>query len=289
MPGLRDIKRRIKGVKNIQQITKAMQMVAAAKVKKAQEKVLSARPYAEKVNSIFRHITAHIQGEEIKEPLLEVRPIKNIGLILFTADKGLCGSYNTNIIKRFVLNVHDIKDAGQEPKAWLIGNKSINFFKHHGGIKVLGWRNGLPPIPTYADAMEIVSAITQAYRDKTVDKIILYYTKFISMIKYEIKKLELLPIVPEPSKGKLESMYLFEPSPQGVINRLLPIYLENQIYHCLLESAASELASRMTAMSTATTNASELLEHITLVYNKARQATITKEILEVVSGAEALK
>ena len=289
MPGLRDIKRRIKSVTNIQQITKAMQMVAAAKVKKAQDQVLSARPYAEKVNSIFRHITAHIQGEDIKEPLLEVRPVKSIGLILFTSDKGLCGSYNTNIIRQFINKVYDIKEEGVEVKTWLIGNKAINFFKHHGGVNVLGWRNGLPPIPTYTDAMEIVSSITQAYRDKTVDKIILHYTKFVSMLKFDVKQLELLPIVPEPSGGKLDSMYVFEPSPNGIINRLLPIYLENQIYHCLLESAASELASRMTAMSTATKNAGELLDNITLIYNKARQTTITKEILEVVSGAEALK
>ena len=289
MPGLRDIKNRIKGIKNIQQITKAMQMVAAAKIKKAQDKVLNSRPYAEKINSIFHHVAEHIDGEGIREPLLDVRPVKNVGLILVTSDKGLCGSYNTNIMKHYIRRLYEFSERSIETKSWLLGNKSINFFKVHGGIEILGWRNGMPTIPTYTDAMEIVAPMTKAYKEKKLDKIILFYTKFVSMLKYEITELELLPIVPGPKSHTLEASYLFEPTAQDVIEKLLPVYLETLMYQALLESSASELAARMTAMNTATKNASDLLENITLIYNKARQASITREILEVVSAADALK
>jgi len=287
MPNLKEIKIRIKSVKNIQQITKAMQMVAAAKVRKVQEKVTSFRPYSEKIEEVFKNLVPKIKGEDIDEPLLQNREIKSVGLVVVTSDKGLCGSFNSNLIRFAKNEIRELEAKGYKVKLWLIGNKSFGAFKY-SGQEIVNKYSQLPQIPTYETAGMIQESLVENFLDENIDKVLFAYTKFVSMMSFKPTLLELFPVSEAESESQSMSQYMFEPDAGKMISQILPIYIENQIYRALIESSASELASRMTAMSSATKNAKEMLEGLTLVYNKARQAAITKEILEVVSGAEAL-
>lgn len=288
MPSTREIRSRIKSLKGTQQITKAMKMVAAAKVKRAQDRVMSTRPYAQKLKEMFQYVAYRLSGEDVSEPLLEEREIKNVGLLIITSDKGLCGGYNSNMLKFAIKQMEEIHAAGQTPKAWLVGNKAITFFRH-GEMEVLGRYSALPAIPTYSEAEILTEAATQAFLEQKVDKVVLLYTNFKSMLTYQPTALTLLPVVPPEEDVNLpQADYLYEPDPATLLSSILPRYIGRQILRALLESAASELAARMTAMDAATKNADDLLSSLTLLYNKVRQAGITNEILEVVGGAEAL-
>lgn len=287
MPSTRDIRNRIKSLKGTQQITKAMKMVAAAKVRRAQERVLATRPYAQKLKEIFQSVAYKMAEEDLNEPLLEQREVKNVGYLILTADKGLCGGYNSNMLRFAVQEMADASAAGQTPKAWLVGTKAITFFRR-GEIETLGRYSHLPPVPTYTEAEMMVEAVTTAFIEKKVDKVVLLYTHFASMLSYQPMALELLPIVPPEDLPPVKGDYIYEPDPLTLLQSVLPRYVGRQIYRALLESAASELAARMTAMDAATKNADDLLADLTMLYNKVRQAYITKEILEVVGGAEAL-
>lgn len=288
MPNLKEIKTRIGSVKNIQQITKAMQMVAAAKVRKVQEKVTSFRPFSERIEEVFKNLSTKIKNEDITEPLLETREIKTIGVVIITSDKGLCGSYNTNLIRFANSEIKNLEKQGYKVKIWLIGNKSFGAFKYTN-LEIVNKYSQLPQIPTFAEATMLQNDLIEKYLNKEIDKLVFVYTKFVSMMTFKPSILELLPVLPDTKETKTMSEYIFEPDPQTLISQILPDYIENQIYRALLESSASELASRMTAMSAASKNAKEMISALTLAYNKARQAAITKEILEVVGGAEALE
>ncbi|PIQ23560.1 F0F1 ATP synthase subunit gamma [bacterium (Candidatus Blackallbacteria) CG17_big_fil_post_rev_8_21_14_2_50_48_46] len=287
MPSTRDIRNRIKSLKGTQQITKAMKMVAAAKVKRAQERVMATRPYAQKLKEIFQFVADKMADEDLNEPLLEHREVKNVGLLIVTADKGLCGGYNSNMFRFALQQMQEISAAGQTPKAWLVGNKAISFFRR-GEFEILGRYSQLPAVPTYTEAEMLMEAVTSAFVEQKVDKVVLLYTHFVSMLQYQPTALELLPVVPPEDLPPVKGEYLYEPDPLTLLQSILPRYVGRQIYRALLESSASELAARMTAMDSATKNADDLLADLTLLYNKVRQAYITKEILEVVGGAEAL-
>lgn len=287
MPSTREIRNRIKSLKGTQQITKAMKMVAAAKVKRAQDRVMATRPYAQKLKEMFQYVAHKLAEEDLSEPLLEQREVKNVGLVIVTADKGLCGGYNSNLIRFALKKMESIVQAGQTPKTWLIGNKGITFFRH-GETEVLGRYSSLPAVPTYTEAEMITEAVTQAFLEQKVDQVILIYTHFVSMLQYQPTELTLLPVAPPEDAEAPKAEYLFEPDPATLLKSILPRYISRQILRALLESSASELAARMTAMDAATKNADDLLTSLNLVYNKVRQAYITKEILEVVGGAEAL-
>lgn len=287
MPSTREIRNRIKSLKGTQQITKAMKMVAAAKVKRAQDRVMATRPYAQKLKEMFQYVAHKLAEEDLSEPLLEQREVKNVGLVIVTADKGLCGGYNSNLIRFALKKMESIVQAGQTPKTWLIGNKGITFFRH-GETEVLGRYSSLPAVPTYTEAEMITEAVTQAFLEQKVDQVILIYTHFVSMLQYQPTELTLLPVAPPEDAAAPKAEYLFEPDPATLLKSILPRYISRQILRALLESSASELAARMTAMDAATKNADDLLTSLNLVYNKVRQAYITKEILEVVGGAEAL-
>jgi len=285
----REIRTRIKSVKNTQQITRAMQMVAAAKVRRAQERVVAAKPYSLAIADIFRQVAAQLPQGEYRSPLLEVRPVKRVALIVVTSDRGLAGGYNANVIRMGVNRLRYWKGEGVDSKLILIGTKGVGFFKH-SNFDVVARFTQVPQIPTFAEAQAIVAEAVKLYSSGEVDHVEVVYTTFKSMITLVPTTVTLLPAaVPAvPVTGEtavVKAQYVFEPSADVVMDRIIPKYLETVVYHALLESAASELASRMTAMSAASKNAKELVQALSLVYNKARQAAITQEILEVVGGS----
>ena len=297
MPNLKHIKVRIKSIKSTQKITQAMKLVAASKVRKAQQRVLNSRPYTQKVTSFLLRAAAAISDFDKKEiPLMEKRGVKSIGIIVITSDRGLCGSYNANIVKKAAKRVLDLEKSNVTPKLILIGNKANNFFRR-ARVTILESFTQLPSVPTVEIANLIASCAESAFINKTVDQVEIIGTDFISMLRSTTYVKHFLPIQAEQEseqtsqsiKPMLSSSILFEPSLEVVLASLIPLYLSNILYHALLEANCSELASRMNAMSSATKNAKELIEKLTIVYNKARQAGITQELTEIVGGVEALK
>ena len=291
MPNLKAIKDRIKSVKSTEKITRAMKLVAASKVRKAQARVLSSRPYTEQIiNFMAKAVAAIDDSEKTLIPLMQTRDVKSVGLVVISSDRGLCGSYNTNIIKSASKKIIELKKLNIQPKLILIGNKANNFFRRTK-TEVLESFTQLPAAPTVELANLISTSAENAFINKDVDQVEIIGTNFISMLRNETYVKQFLPIVStvETEAKNSNSSILFEPSLNTVLDNLLPLYLNNVIYHALLEASCSELASRMNAMSSATTNAKELIANLTIVYNKARQASITQELTEIVSGMEALK
>lgn len=292
MANIREIKGRINSVKNTQQITKAMQMVAAAKVRRAQDRVSQARPYAEKLEAVLKEVAPYLAGEDLEEPLLEVRPVQRVGVVIVTSDKGLSGAYNSNVLRASATLLRKLRADGTEPKLWLIGNKAINLYKH-SNYEIAKTYSGLNVIPSFAEAKEIVGGLVDAFKSGEVDKVVVVYTQFKSMMSFVVSELDLLPVAAPRAEGEakagIKPSYTFEPSAAALVSAVLPRYTETLVYRALLESAASQLANQMTAMSAATKNAKDMLNSLTLYYNKARQAIITGEILEVVGGAEAMR
>jgi F-type H+-transporting ATPase subunit gamma len=284
MPSLLDIRRRIRSVKNTQQLTKAMKTVSAAKLRRAQDRVLSARPYADQLKRILGDLTARI--ENVSHPLLEVRPEEKILLIVVTADRGLCGAFNSNILRAATgfLREHSAKIVTLATA----GRKGRDFFRRRG-IPIQAEFVNIFSKLDYGHARDIAETVIQAYSDAELDAVYITYNEFKSVIQQRVVVEKLLPL----SKGELQESgpqldYIFEQSPQEIFNRLLPRYVEVQIYRALLESAASEHGARMASMDTASRNAGEMIEMLTLNMNRIRQAAITREIIEVVSGAGAL-
>ena len=287
MPNLKAIKVRIKSIKSTKKITQAMKLVSASKVRRAQIKVLSSRPYTEKVNSFVASTVSAMPYQERQEiPLMAIRKIKSTGIIVITSDRGLCGSCNTNVIKKATRRILELKGKGLIPKLILIGSKASNFFRRTN-IEILDSFTKLPAAPTVELANLIASSCEKAFLEKNVDGIEIIGTDFKSMIRNEVYIKHFLPITPSHETSGPE--ILFEPSLASVLDSLLPLYLSNVIFHALLEAVCSELASRMNAMSNATKNAEELIGALTNIYNKARQAAITQELAEIVGGVEALK
>jgi F-type H+-transporting ATPase subunit gamma len=286
----REIRARIKSVRNTEKITKAMQMVAAAKVRRAQERVTSARPFSQKIAEVFAQVASQLSKGEQNSPLLATRPVERVALVVLTSDIGLSGGYNANINRKAVARLREWTAQNVEPQLILVGTKGIQFFKH-SNYKVISRYSQLPQIPTFTEAAAIVKEVTELFATGKVDKVEFVYTEFKSLMTQVPTLITLLPAkLPEaktPTNGP-GAQYLFEPSAEEVMDRLIPKYLETLVYQALLEAAASQLAARMTAMSAASKNAKELATALSLVYNKARQAAITQEILEVVGGAQAL-
>ncbi|QGG47107.1 ATP synthase F1 subunit gamma [Heliorestis convoluta] len=291
MSGMRDIKRRIRSIKNTQQITKAMKMVAAAKLRRAQDKVSQARPYANRIQGVLSRLVEAAQ--DVNHPLLETREVKHIGYVVITADRGLCGGYNANVIRKVNGQVKGRDDISLV----CIGRKGRDFFRRTGQ-KIEQEYIGLGEDIHYGIAKEIAGEVMKLYEEGVYDEVHLVFNEFISALTQRPTQMQLLPIPAEKneeSAAKVEQdkaepapLYEFEPGMEAVLNELLPKYVENQIYRALLEAKASEQGARMTAMGSATDNAKEMIDKLTLSYNRARQAAITKEISEVVGGAAAL-
>jgi F-type H+-transporting ATPase subunit gamma len=287
MATLRDIKTRIKGVQNTQQITKAMKMVAAAKLRRAQESVVNARPYAKRISEMLSHLI----NEDIVQnnPLLVQRPLRNTAVVIVSADRGLCGAFNTNIIRESARYIGEIRNTTDvSANLFCVGKKSFDFFRRRD-YDVKGSETGLFSHLSYDHALKISDYLINLYLDGTFDRIVIIYNEFKSIIQQKIVIEQFLPVpFIEHKKDEKLANYIFEPDQQTIFNYLLPKHLKAQIWRILLESHAAELGARMTAMDNATTNATELIRSLKLTYNKERQAAITKEILEIVSGANAL-
>lgn len=296
MANLKAIRRRIKSVQATQKITRAMRLVAAAKVRRAQARTLAARPFTTGVVRMLREVVRDTDAIDLAEmPLLQQRKeVKKVAIIVVTSDRGLCGSYNTTILRFSLERMRKLKAEGVEVSWIIIGLKGAAFMRHVPGEKHKYFTN-LAAVPTGAEAKLIAEIASDLYTKGTVDRVELIYTRFLSLLRSEIHHMQYLPVELPPAAidetpGVPDPLLLFEPSVEEVLQKeLLPKYIENVVYQALLDASASELAARMTAMSNAATNAGELIQSLTLVYNKARQASITQELLEVVGGAEALK
>ena len=286
MSSTSDIRRRIKSVKSIQQITKAMKMVAAARLRKAQDKALASKPYTDK---IMEMLTSVAQGAgEVSHPLLSVREVKKVGYLVLTSDKGLAGAYSSNVIKEALPFVQGRKNVS----ICALGRKGRDYFKRRDYVIDREYI-GISERPTYQDAVQVARDMARDYLTAKYDEIHIVYTRFYSPGHFRPEALKLLPLDTPGQEGTAAGPaaqpIIFEPSASIVLEALLPKYLETVIYGALTQAAASELGSRMLAMSSATDNAQELITSLILNYNKVRQANITREISEIVGGAEALR
>ena len=316
MANLKDIRDRISSVKNTRKITEAMRLVAAAKVRRAQEQVLRSRPFADRLARILENLQSRMRFEDADAPLLEQRDVSTITLLAVTGDRGLCGGYNANIIKRTEIRYAELKAQGYTVNLVLIGRKAITYFQNRAKLYTIrATFTGLEQVPNAKEAMGIASDVLADFLSGSTDRVEIIFTKFINLVSSKPVSQTLLPLDPQgialpddeifrltTRKGelgvevgstpnavaKLPSDVVFDQSPDQLLNALLPLYLENQLLRSLQEAAASELASRMTAMNNASDNAKALAKTLTLDYNKARQAAITQEILEVVGGAAAM-
>jgi F-type H+-transporting ATPase subunit gamma len=294
MPSLRDIRTRIRSVKNTQQITKAMKMVAAAKLRRAQDAILAARPYAEAINGILNNLAS--RGEAIEHPLLQPRQVKRIELVVITGDRGLAGGFNSNILRRAQRFLNENK--GVEVVLTTVGRKGNDYFRKRS-IAVRADKPGMVAKVNYAASRDLSSELTERFLQGHVDAVYLLYNEFVSAISQRVTLAQMLPIqaaktaeTPDPkaqAHGSSLIDYLYEPSRDAVLDALLPRSLSVKVYRAMLESNASFQGAQMTAMESATKNAREMIGRLTLVYNRTRQAVITKELMEIVSGAEALK
>jgi F-type H+-transporting ATPase subunit gamma len=287
MPSLIDLRRRVRAVKNTQQITKAMKMVAASKLRRAQDRIMAARPYAIQMQRVLASLSARVDSSV--HPLLTVReprPDSRTLVIVVTGDKGLCGSFNTNVIKAAGAF---IGGSAQPCSLGLVGRKGREFFGRRA-FDIAFERIGLFQRLRYEDASDIAQTAVDAFLSGEVDRVVLAYNEFRSVISQRVVVDQLLPVARadvETTRGP-QVDYLYEPSAEEIFGKLLPRYVEVQTYRALLESNAAFFAAQMTAMDTATKNSAEMIASLTLYMNKVRQAAITREIIEVVSGAEAL-
>lgn len=288
MAGAKEIRNKIGSVKNTQKITSAMGMVAASKMRRAQERMSASRPYAETMRKVIGHIA---QGQlEYKHPYLIEREVKRVGYIVVSTDRGLCGGLNINLFKAALNEMKEWSAKGAKVDLALIGSKASNFFERHGA-KVKAHVSGLGDNPSVNDLIGSVKVMLQAYDNGEIDRLYLVYNKFVNTMVQQPKVDQLLPLpVTEDSKlvKKHHWDYLYEPDPKQLLDALLIRYVESQVYQGVVENLASEQAARMVAMQAATDNAGDLISDLQLVYNKARQASITQELTEIVSGAAAV-
>lgn len=281
--GMREIKRQIKSVQNTRQITKAMEMVASAKLRKAQERAQASRPYAEKLKEVVSSIAAASQG--VSHPMLVTRPVKRTAYIVITSDGGLVGGYNANILRKVTDLVRTRHASSSEYELFVIGRKGRDYLKRRN-YPVSQEVTELSDSPRFADIKSLTYAAVQGFETEQFDEIYVCYNRFVNAITQLPTVERLLPFDSVEHEG-LASSYEYEPSPEGVLEVLLPKYAETLIFGALLEGKASELGAKMTAMGSATKNASKMINELTLTYNRARQAAITQEITEIVAGANA--
>lgn len=295
MASLRDIRARIRSVKNTQQITKAMKMVAAAKLRRAQEAITAARPYAQTLDAMIADLASRSDGD-VTHPLLQARPIKIAEVIVLTSDRGLAGGFNSNLIRKVSRFLYENEKNYPRIRLATIGRKGNDFFKKRAGVEIRKNHEGVFSRLNYATAADIAKEATALYLSGDVDAVFIAYNEFISAVNQVPRVVQLLPMAfsrPE-AKGDVAVAvagvdYKYEPSREAVLEKLIPQATNIKVLRALLESVASEHGARMAAMENATKNAGEMIGRLTLFYNRSRQALITKELMEIVSGAEALK
>ncbi|MGB0637287.1 MAG: F0F1 ATP synthase subunit gamma [Gammaproteobacteria bacterium] len=282
----KEIRTKIGSVKNTQKITKAMEMVAASKMRKAQDRMTSARPYADKMRQVVSHI-AHAKSE-YRHPFLENRDEKRIGLIIVSSDRGLCGGLNGNLFRQALRNFQKWEDEGKELHLCLIGNKGTSFFSRIGG-KISAQASQLGDAPKLQDLIGPVNVMLELYNENKLDKLYLVSNEFVNRMTQSPKFEQLLPLVPEEASDLSHHWdYIYEPEAPEVMDQLLTRYIESLVYQGVVENIACEQAARMVAMKSASDNAGKAIDELELIYNKARQAAITQELSEIVSGAAAV-
>lgn len=284
----KEIRLKIQSVKNTQKITKAMEMVAASKMRKTQERMQRAIPYANKIMNVISHVA---EGHaEYRHPFMETREVKRVGYIIVTTDRGLCGGLNTNLLKAVIKDIRKNIEAGKEVSLCLIGNKAMTYFKRVGG-DVLAHKKDLGDTPSVQDLIGVVKVMLDAYLEKRIDALYLCSNEFINTMRQEPRIQQILPLVPaEATNSQHHWDYIYEPdNAPELLERLLTRYIESQVYRSVTENIASEMAARMLAMRNATDNAADLIFSLQLAYNKARQASITRELSEIVAGASVLE
>ncbi len=286
MAGAKEIRTKIKSIKNTQKITKAMEMVAASKMRKAQDRMQASRPYARKMRDVVAHMaTSH---PEYRHPYLIERPAKRVGIIVISTDRGLCGGLNVNMFKSVLLAMKDWNSQGFEVDVVAFGSKATQFFKRVGG-RVVAQATHLGDAPSVNDMIGSIKVMLDAYDEGKIDRLYLGYTDFVNTMTQQPCIEQLLPIIPDADERlKHHWDYLYEPEAKPVMTALLTRYIESLVYQGVVENIASEQAARMVAMKSATDNAGNLIDELQLIYNKARQAAITQEISEIVGGAAAV-
>lgn len=304
MPNLKDIKSRIASVENTKKITRAMKMVAASKVKKAENTVKAGRPFSDELIVAFQRLLSNVGeyssvGLKIKlaidnyPELLKKRHIDTIGLLVITSNKGLAGAYNANIVREALRKIKEYNEQGLKVKLFIVGLKGISALKRRAedyDFEIVKTYTKVANNVTSSGSNAIAEDLAQAFINDGIDSIEVITTKFQNMMSYRVEDWQILPITVEKEQHhSIEPTMIFEPSEHSILQKVVPLYVTNTIFQALLEAQASELASRMTAMSAAAKNAEDVIRTLTIDYNKARQTAITQEILEVISGADALK
>lgn len=292
MPGrgqIRQLRRRVQSVNNTKKITRAMEMIAASRILKAQRRVQAARPYAEQITEVIRGLATTYALED--HPLIAPHDtLETAGVVVITSDRGLCGAYNSNVLKLAERTLEEEERDGRTTRVYQIGKKGRDYFRYRGREPVSFWSD-MSDRPVHEDARAVAEAFTEEYREGILDRVWLVYTDFRSSLNQTPARLVLLPVDPAElaGEGEIPPEFMFEPSPEDLLQRLIPRYVEAKMFAGLLESAASEHASRQQAMKSATENAEEVVEDLSREMNQARQDQITTEISEIVGGAEALR
>ncbi len=288
MAGAKEIRSKIGSVKNTQKITKAMEMVAASKMRKTQERMAASRPYADAIRKVIGHLA--LGNLEYKHPYLEERDVKRVGYLVVSTDRGLCGGLNINLFKKLLADMKAWSEKGVQSDLAIIGSKGLSFFGS-AGANIVAQATGLGDKPELSDLIGPVKVMLQAYDEGRIDKLYVVSNKFNNTMSQTPVLNQLLPLPATENDEELKTKtwdYLYEPDPKALLDTLLRRYVESQVYQGVVENLASEQAARMVAMKAATDNGGELIKELQLVYNKARQASITQELTEIVSGASAV-
>ncbi|TAK77688.1 MAG: F0F1 ATP synthase subunit gamma [Gammaproteobacteria bacterium] len=283
----KEIRTKIRSVQNTKKITKAMEMVAASKMRKTQDRMRRAIPYAKKILQVISHVAK--ANAEYLHPFMEKREIKRVGYLIITTDRGLCGGLNSNLLKTTIKSIKQHIDQGIEVDLYLIGNKAMSFFKRIGG-RVIAHKNHIGDTPNVTDLVGVIKVMLSAYLDRQIDALYVCSNEFINTMRQEPRLQQVLPLVPaENTELQHHWDYIYEPdNAPALLDKLLTRYIESQVYRAVIENIACEQAARMLAMRNATDNAGELISSLQLIYNKARQAAITRELSEIVAGASVL-
>ena len=287
MAGAKEIRSKIKSVKNTQKITRAMEKVAISKMRRAQVRMTEARPYAEKIRRTIAHLSQ--ANTEITHPFMAERPVKRVGVLVVSTDRGLCGGLNTNLFRQLTRSIREWREAGIDAEYAVIGNKGLSFFRRVGG-KVVAQNANLGDKPHLDQLLGAIKVLTDAYREGRIDRLYLASTQFVNTMTQRPGVRQVLPVQPDAGVQKLADNwdYLYEPSAAELLDTVLQRYVESQVYQAVVENVASEQSARMVAMKAATDNAGKIINGLQLAYNKARQASITKELAEIVGGAAAV-
>ena len=288
MTNAKEIRGQIKSVKNTRKITRAMEMVAASKMRRAQERMRAARPYAEKIREVLGHLA--LAHPEYEHPLMQVRPVKKAGFLVITTDRGLCGALNVNVLRQVVHKMHDLHEQGVSSDLAVMGNKGLGFLRRHGA-HLVAELNGLGDKPNMADMIGPIKAMADAYAKGEVDVVYMVSSRFVNTMLQRATLEQLLPVAkPEVPAEKPAEMwdYIYEPEARPVLDKLMHRYVESVVYQAVIEHLACEQSARMVAMKNASDNAKRMVGDLQLAYNKARQAAITQEIAEISAGAAAV-